>query len=230
MKKSVIRWLMILAAVLIGYHVVIFAIPLTKTSVFWLSYGFTLIATAVQVYVVHSAFYHSAGIKSKFYGFPIARIGTWYFIAQLILGFVFMATGTMVKTWIPTVLYAILFCAAVIGLVVADASRDEVEYQDRKAEKQTSTMRELRAKVDFIASQAKDSKVSQTLEKLAEEFRFSDPVSNPLLAEAEDELAACVEGLQEAVLSENPESILSQIDCAKQILAKRNRICKARKG
>jgi len=229
MKKSVIRWLAILAAIFVGYHIVVFALPLPKAPVFWLSYIFTLIAMAVQVYVIHTAFYHGEGIKSKFYGFPIAKIGVCYFVVQLVLGILFMAIGTLTPTWVPLILYAVLFCAAVIGLVAADAAREEVEHQDVKLEKNVSTMRELRAKVDSIASQAKDSDVSQALEKLAEEFRFSDPVSDFSLTEIEAELSLYIDDLRIVIRDHDKTAILSHIQKIRETLMKRNQLCKLSK-
>lgn len=107
MKKNSVRWWIVLAAVLVLYHVVIFAVPFEHTTVFFLSWVFTLLAIAAQVYVIRTAFYKGEGIRSKFYGFPIAKIGVTYLLAQLGLGLGFMAAGQVVATWIPLVVYLV---------------------------------------------------------------------------------------------------------------------------
>lgn len=229
MKKSVIRWAVILAAVLVTYHVVIFALPVSKTPVFWVSYAFTLLAMAVQVYVIRAAFYQGEGIKSKFYGFPIAKIGVSYLALQLLLSLVFMAVGTFTPVWIPSIIYAISLCVVVIGLVAADATRDEVERQDAKLKKQISNMRTLQVRVEAMISLVQDSGTVQALQKFAEALRFSDPVSIPALQEIESKLTISIDELQRAVQSNDPEIILSEIQKAKGILAERNRVCKITK-
>ena len=93
MKKNAIRWWIVLGVVLVVYHVLVFALPFPKTSVFVVSYLFSLAAILAQIYVIRTAFYQGEGVKSKFYGFPIAKLGVVYLVLQLILGFVFMALG-----------------------------------------------------------------------------------------------------------------------------------------
>ena len=110
MKKSSARWWVIWTVVLAVYNVIVFAVPFPKNAVFFVSWAFTLIAIAAQIYVVRSAFYRGEGAKSKFYGWPIAKLGAVYLIAQLGLGLAFMALGfaVSVPVWIPVVLYAML--------------------------------------------------------------------------------------------------------------------------
>ncbi len=126
MKKNSIRWWMTLVIVLVVYNVIVFAIPFPKTSVFFLSWAFTLASFGAQIYVIYTAFYQGEGIKSKFYGWPIARIGVCYLALQLALGLVFIAVGiaVMVPLWLPLVLYVVLLGAAAVGLISVDAMRD----------------------------------------------------------------------------------------------------------
>ena len=113
MKKNTVRWWIVLAVVLVVYNVIVFAIPFEKSAIFFLSWIFTLVAIAAQVYVIHTAFYHGEGAKSKFYGFPIAKIGSVHLIAQIVLGLLFMILGDKVKLWIPLVLYVVLLGVSV---------------------------------------------------------------------------------------------------------------------
>lgn len=58
MKKNTVRWWIVLAVALVVYNVIAFAVPFERTAIFFLSWIFTLIAIAVQVYVIRTAFYH----------------------------------------------------------------------------------------------------------------------------------------------------------------------------
>lgn len=57
---------------------------------FWLSYLFALAALGAQIYVMQVAFSKGRDTRSKFCGFPIARIGVAYLSAQFVLGPLFM--------------------------------------------------------------------------------------------------------------------------------------------
>ena len=229
MKKNAIRWWVVLGVVLVVYNVLAFALPFPKTAVFAVSYLFTTIAILAQIYVIRTAFYRGEGVKSKFYGFPIAKLGVIYLAVQLIAGLVFMALGLIVPVWLPLALYVVLLGVAAAGFVAADAARDEVVRQEVKLEKDVSRMREFQAKGRALVTLNQVPEAARPLEKLAEDLRFSDPVSSEALTEIEDQLAECLAQLQEAVSAQKTEQILSVCQEAERILAERNQLCKLSK-
>ena len=230
MKKNAIRWWVVLGVVLVVYNVLAFALPFPKTAVFAVSYLFTMIAILAQIYVIRTAFYRGEGVKSKFYGFPIAKLGVIYLAVQLIAGLVFMALGLIVPVWLPLALYVVLLGVAAVGFVAADAARDEVVRQEVKLEKDVSRMREFQAKGRALVTLNQVPEAARPLEKLAEDLRFSDPVSSEALTEIEDQLAECLAQLQEAVSAQKTEQILSVCQEAEHILAERNQLCKLSKA
>lgn len=143
MKKNSARWWVIWAVVLAVYNVIVFAVPFPKNAVFFVSWVFSLIAIAAQVYVIRTAFYKGESTTSKFYGFPIAKLGVLYLIVQLALGLMFMALGfaLTIPLWVPLVLYIVLLGAAAVGLISTEATRDEIVQQDKKLKKDVSCMR-----------------------------------------------------------------------------------------
>ena len=229
MKKNAIRWWVVLGVVLVVYNVLAFALPFPKTAVFAVSYLFTTIAILAQIYVIRTAFYRGEGVKSKFYGFPIAKLGVIYLAVQLIAGLVFMALGLIVPVWLPLALYVVLLGVAAAGFVAADAARDEVVRQEVKLEKDVSRMRAFQAEGRALVTLNQVPEAARPLEKLAENLRFSDPVSSEALTEIEDQLAECLTQLQEAVSAQKTEQILSVCQEAEHILAERNQLCKLSK-
>lgn len=227
-EKDKIRWRIVLGIVLIGYNVLAFVLPFQRNSTFVISYIFTMIAILLQVYVIQTAFYKGEGVKSRFYGFPIAKLGVAYLAIQLILGFAFMAIGAslIIPVWIPMAFYIIILAAAVIGLIAAETVRDAVSRQDEKQVRQTSRMREMQAKGKSLAERNTVSDAKKDLEKLAEDLRFSDPVSNESLTETEDKLLGCLKQIEKAVADQNSEQIKLFCREAEQVLAERNRLCR----
>ena len=212
--------------VLTLYILTAFLVPFEKTATFWVSFVFTLAAFAVVAVSLYIAFIKAPDAKSRFYGFPIARIGVIYGLAQLVCGFVFMALAACVPAWVAVLIYSIALGAAIIGLIGADAVAEEIHEMDVKLKKDVSLMRSLQSKAHQMAAQCDDA----ALKALAEELRYSDPVSADALAEIERDLAAIVDVLQSAVIDGDGAAIQQLCRRASAILAERNRLCKLNKN
>ena len=231
MEKNNNRQLILGGVALVVYLVLTLAIPFSKTAAFWIAFVFGLIAIAAQVYVMKVAFQKGEPVKSKFYGYPIARIGIIYLIVQLAVSFVLMALGFAFKVpaWAAIVFCVLVTGASAIGFIAAAIMRDEVERQDVKLKADVKAMRTLQSKAASIAGLCSDEETKKALTDLAEKFRYSDPVSSDATAALEADLTAAVDELQAAVVD-------GDLAAAKQLCVKieaalneRNRICKLNK-
>lgn len=230
MKKHEIQGLVVILVLLAVYCAAVFLIPFERDNgVFWISFVFTLLAMAAQVYVVRAAFGGEKTAKSRFYGFPIARIGFVYLLAQLCLSILFMALSEVVWLWLPALLYIVLAGAAAVGFIATDVTRDEIERQDAALKTNVSAMRAVQSKASSLPGLCRDPEVKKAVEKLAEALRYSDPVSSPAIAAVETDLAACVDELQKAVVEGDKPSALALAEKAGSILIERNRQCKLNK-
>lgn len=226
MKKDTIRGIVALAVVLVLYILIAFLIPFVHTATFWVSFVFTLIAFAVVAVAIYIAFIKNPNARSRFYGFPIAKIGVVYGAVQMIAGLVFMALAAFAPVWVAVLVYAIALGAAVIGLVSAEAVVSEIHVQDSKLKKDVALMRALQSKVNQMASHSEGADIKA----LADEFRYSDPVSSDALAEVERDLSAAVDELQSAVIDGDAEAVAQLCRKASTVLAERNRLCKLNKN
>lgn len=230
MKKDMIRWGIGLGVVLVLYILIAFLIPFAHTATFWVSFLFTLIAFGVVAASIYIAFIKNPDAKSRFYGFPIAKIGVIYGVVQLVAGLVFMALAVYAPVWAAVLVYAIALGAAVIGLISAEAVVEEIHVQDAKQKKNVSLMRGLQSKVNQMAAQCDNPDAAAVVKAFAEEMRYSDPVSSDALAEIEADLSVAVDELQVAIV-EGDSDITKQL-CRKAtgLLAERNRLCKLNKA
>lgn len=226
MKKDTIRGIIALTVVLALYILIAFLIPFIHTATFWVSFMFTLIAFCVVAASIYIAFVKNPDAKSRFYGFPIAKLGVIYGVVQLIAGFIFMALGVWIPVWVAVLVYAIALGSVAIGLISADAVREEIQRQDVKLKKDVSFMRNLQSKVCQMATQCD----APELKSFAEDIRYSDPVSSDALGDIEQELAAAVEELQAAVVDGDSESVAQLCRKASAVLSERNRLCKLGKN
>lgn len=225
MKKDTVRSLVVAAVILAVYHLIVFAVPFAKTAVFWISYGFSLAAFALAMASLYYAFLRKSDAKSKFYGFPIARIGVVYGLAQLTVGLGFMALGQWIPWWLVLTVCALGFAVAAVGLVGAESVTEEIRVQDGKLKTDVRRMRSLQSKVSRMAAQTGDAAIAA----LAEEFRYSDPVSDEAIADAEEDLAAAVEELQAAVVDDDKAAVAQLCRRISALLSERNRLCRLNK-
>lgn len=226
MKKNFTRSAICLGVLLLLYILLAFLIPFPKTAVFWLSFGFTLVAFAVTGWALYTAFLKKPGATSRFYGFPIARIGVIYGGGQLVCGLVFMALGKWIPTWLAVLVYAAILGAAVIGLMGAETVVDTIQSQGQKLKQDVRFMRELQSKVNQMAAQCSLPEVKQ----FCENIRYSDPVSSEALAEIDLDLSAAVDNLQSAIVDGDNIAIRQLAQKADNILSERNRLCKLNKS
>lgn len=228
MSKNKISFYIVLGAVFVAFSVVALAVPFVKNGAFWVSYVFALAAIGVQVYTLPMSM-GGESPKSKFYGFPVARISVGYLIIQLVLSLLAMALAKWVPVWAALAVFVLLLCASVIGFVAAETARTEVQKQDTVKKKDTSAMTALRARSAALVSRAGSDAVRKELEALAESFRYSDPVSSEATAEAEVALTADLEKLSAALDAGEEESILALCRKLRGDLAVRNSFCKTSK-
>lgn len=230
MKKDMLRMGIGMGILLILYILAVFLIPFAHTATFWVSFLFTLAAFCVTGAAFCIAFIRKPDARSKFYGFPIARIGAIYGAVQLIAGLSFMSLGLWIPVWIPALLYALGLGSAALGLISVEAVIDEIQVQDAKLKKNVTLMRSLQSKVNQMAGQCDNPDAAAAVKRFAEELRYSDPVSSDAIAEIEADLNAAVDELQSAIVDGESAAVKQLCRKASAVLAERNRLCKLNKA
>ena len=227
MTKNASRGLIILAIVLAVFSLIAFAVPFAHTAVFWIAYGCGLVAVLFQLYIFKISFEGDA--KSRFYGFPIARLGIYYLVAQLILSVVEMALAGLIPAWPAVIVNALALAVALIGCITAETMRDEIVQQDGKLKKNVSAMRELQSMAASMVGQCSDEEMKSIVKKVADELRFSDPVSSDATAELEDEMRSELADIQQAIVEGDKDGV--KAFCRKMMgnLTERNRKCSVSK-
>lgn len=217
-QKNSILAVEVIALVL--FSLVVFIAPIPKNGVFWLSYIFAVIALVAQLAFVCVAFSGGNSARSRFYGFPIFRIGMIYLIVQLILSLVFMLLGTWVAAWIPAILYILVLGFAAIGLIAADNARDAVRLVEKKQADNTAMIRHLRRTAQVLAASYPE------VAPLEEALRYADPVSTMASDAYEHDLCDLLEQMSALETSEERAVLTVQMQ---EILNQRNAVLKSSK-
>lgn len=138
-QKSGIAIFGIIAAVLVLTTLII---PFKKPGASWTMFAFSLISIASGAYICLLAFKNTKDLMSKFYGFPVFRIGVLYVVIQLALTVVIYIIGAFVDVpfWVGFLLSVLLGGAAAIGCITTDNARDIIEEIDNKTYEETKTV------------------------------------------------------------------------------------------
>lgn len=231
LNKKLICAIVSVAVILVVYNVLAFVIPFRHTSVFWVGYAFGLLGMIVSLCIFFLAFGKADNPRSRFYGFPIARVACIYSTVQLVLSFAAMALAFIpgVPAWPFVLVFILLLAAAVLGTVATDSTRDEIERQDTVLKKNVETIRELRSLGNSIVAQCEDEAAKAELKKLSDTLNYCDPVSSDATVEFEAELKTVMEEIQRALVDGDNESVIPLCKKASSVLAERNRLCKLNK-
>ena len=205
---------------LVLFSIIVFVAPIPKTAVFWISYLFSIVALVAQLGFVYVAFSGGTSARSKVYGYPIFRIGIIYLVVQLVLALVFMLVGKWVPLWIPFLAYLIVLCLAAVGLIATDNVRDVVVSVEEKQAGNTYSMRMLRRTAETMKNSFPE------MEEVAEQLRYSDPVSTQASAPYEQQLQNMIESIPTIADEAGRVRLKNQI---MEVLSQRNAVCKSSK-
>ncbi len=192
MRKNAKRYLIIVLIIAFIYNVLVFTIPYPHKSnlVFWMAWASGMFAIISQPLIAYVGLKDAKTLKSKIYGWPIIRNGYIYLLIQLIITLIFLIVGAFVVIpgWILPILVIILIGFTVVGMIVDDTYKEEIQKMEESSPTTTKFIDDLKVETKMLVEKANDENIKSLLEKLAEEVNYSDPISNDALNEIEDKI------------------------------------------
>lgn len=222
-KHSIITGYLIVALI---YTALVFVIPFNKPPVTWVLFAFSILSLAIGLSTCLFAFSKDYTLRSKFYGFPVFRIGVLYSLTQIIVSVIIfiLTTFTDIPLWVGLALSLILLGISLIGILITDNVRDFVEKAESE-ESNTSKFLDITiCHISEIYDSCKDETTRLSLQSLLNKLKHSDPVSSLKTAEKEAEITAEIIKLDKLVDIE-PNNSIDQINKIANLLSARNRIC-----
>lgn len=227
-NKSIISFYGILAFI---YLIAFVIIPFPKNAASWISFVFTLVSFVLSLGVTLYVFGKDDEMTSKFYGFPIFKIAYMYPLVQFIVGVVIclIAAFVAVPYWVALILSLVILGVSAIVVIATDNARDIVEQTEAESERVTKATKMFNLNIASVLDLCTEPSVKIELEKLAESFRFSDPVSSDATEDIESTIMEKLENLKISISSSDLDENIAKITELKNLLAERNRICKMNK-
>lgn len=230
MKKTAICGILAFSILFILYVLTVFLVPFSHTTIFWISFAFTVVAFLLVGASLYVTFFENVKPKDKIYSFSIAKIGLIYGIIQLITGLVFMALSEKLQVWLAVLVYAFILGVTIVALLSTKITITHIQVQDEKVEKDISLIRRLQAKLKKLTEECENPEVIAPIKKLSDELYYSDPVSSIALTEIEQKLDMLVDELQSEVTNNDKAAIELLCEKTMTVLHERNRLCRQNKG
>jgi len=219
----------ILALVFLAYNLILFVIAgFDHYASFWISYVFVLIAFASLASVGTLLGKRGMMLRDWLFGYPLVKHSVAYIVVEIILATIFMAVDA--EEW--KLAFVLQFLALAVYMVfaiscfLAKATITEIE---ERVEVKTQTIRLLYAEMQTAVQGCSDADLKPTLEKLAEELRYSDPMSNEALADLEGRLANVIGEVKALVLAGQFELAKQNCVTVANLINERNLKCKVLK-
>lgn len=180
-------------------------------------YIFSLISTLI-------AFKKEQDITSTFFGIPASYSGIVTYILIIILSLLQLILKFNIA--IACVIAALIFVVSVIKLFKICFAVDTIQNVDEKVKVQTFFIKSLTIDAQTLVQEARTDEVKQIAKKVYDAVRYSDPVSNEILANIESSITLKFKEFEEAVINDDTDLALESSKELLVLINDRNQKCK----
>lgn len=218
--------LIVFIAILAAINVIYFLVPIPKvTASPWIAYGFTMFSVLFTCGTLYFSFFKNEPVKSKAYGFPVFRCAQIYMVFQVIFFAVVCLFSLVIPEWVTLIVCILALIFALIGVLSAETARTIINNQEQRDAVATAQNTYFRLDAAALVNKCNNPAVKPELEKLADDIRYSDPVSTPALNDVESYIYNQMRAL-DMQLNSNSEIELKLIADIRRAIADRNQRCK----
>ncbi len=224
MKSRGHIWLIyILTFVLI--NALVFLIPFEKTTPVFIVW-----AGMILVYLLGGFSLVKATGKKSADAFLAGKrtmktVAVWIVIQAVALAAAALL-GTQLPIWAALAAEAVLLVLAAISLIRTDMTRSTVRKMDQDMNAVTADIKGLRAKAEALCNMNVDAETKKALKALADELRYTDPVSNQSTEQYESRIKTLLESIAH---HEDPVERMELIRRATALVKERAAAAKASK-
>lgn len=222
MKKGNLVYYLVLGVAFVVFNVLAFVIPTEKTATFWIAYAFTVLAFGCVLLLFKIGFNNNETRRSLFLKLPLLNVGLIYLVVQFVAFLIFMIVSS-IPHWVAIVVCVLIAGVFIILLLPLNSAIEEIKQIDEKVKAKVSFIRILQVDVELLEQAENNAEVKSRLKRLAQDIRFSDPMSSPLLAPLEEKIVIKIDELKS---SDSKMEIIEQITL---LLIERNKKCKVLK-
>ena len=191
-----------------------------------LSYFFVILAFIGQL-VCTKIFLSQDSLRKTMYHYPLFNISLVGLGLTIVFAIVFCFTN------MPPVVSLIIFLATLFYTVFrclsAKTAANLVSAKEENLELKTQYIKILRGDTESLVNKVSDAKIKKIVQSIADEVRFSDPISVPELIDIEKQMITKFEDLKSAVMDVDYDKAKNASDELSSLIKDRNSRVKALK-
>lgn len=233
MKKNFKYYSVIWLILLVIFNVIVFVTPNEATGMskfggaFWVAYIFITIAFLGQLACAFKAF-KEENLQNVFYNIPLISISYTGLIAMLIAGTACMVIPN-IPNWVGIIICMSILALSGTSIIKASVAADIVGKIDEKIKTQTQFIKMLTVDSQVLMTSTTNVELKAEAKKVYESIRYSDPMSNPALDEAETQIQNEFVAFADAVKAEDLEAAKVVASELLKMVESRNKKCKVLK-
>lgn len=233
MKNITKKFLFVLLVVFALYNVLVWVIPFPKKDFtsFLINYIASIVMFIAQPIIYKIAMKNDNSLKSVLYGLPILKVGYLYAIIQSIITILSYIVGAFIAIplWISIVLSVLVIAFVLIGVLLTDTYRDEIEKIEVSAPTTKKFVTELRNESSSLANKINQEPIHTKLVEFKELVRYSDPVSVEELVDFEEEITQKFDEMKKLAVSDKILEATKMLEEITNMMNDRNNRCKSYK-
>lgn len=183
-KKSGLMLALIYLVIFVAYNLVVFLVLKNFNTVFWISYGFMVLAYLIHIGCIFSIA-KNPSVKALFFGIPLGSFSVYFVLAELFTSLVFMIFKANASVKVTIVIQALLLCVFAVIAIVSIMTRDAVSSVDTKIKENVNFIKGINVDVEMLIQRSANPDVTGALKKLSETIKYSDPMTNSVVATQE---------------------------------------------
>lgn len=220
-RKNTIGIALIYVILLGVFNLLVFTIFKTRTNVFWLSYAFMTLAFVVQIISMFLAF-KPADVETAFFGIPLASFSIYYLCAELVIGALFMIYQRAGFT-LALVIQIIVLAAFLVIAIISVMSRDTVQQIGENIRENVSNLKSVLVDVELMRDSCTDPELKESLRRLSETIKYSDPMSNDSVTTIEQNIMRKLSELRVSIDDEQYEDAKQVCAAVERLYIERNK-------
>ena len=209
------------------FNIIAFARPTfinIFTGSFWIGYLFIDIAFAGQLCCSYIAF-KAENLQKTFYNVSLILVSYIALVLMLIAGSLCMVIPFF-PVWLSVVICVLVASISASIIFVTCFVINVVSGIDNEIKTKTFAIKTLTADAEHLLSVAQSFELKKECEKVYENLRYSDPVSNTALSEINEQIQRQFSSFESAVNSADLELTVSIADELLVLIDKRNKQCR----
>ncbi len=184
----------------------------------WISYGFIHFA---YIMVLITPFFTPKSSSAAILGVASGYISTIYFVAELVIGSVFIVLKS--ESYVAALLVQLVALGIYAAILIANLISNEQTAQDvKQREQDVAYIKFAASKVKPLIEKAPDKRSERAVEKVYDMLHSSPSASSPSVQSLEAEIVRDIDSLEQYIMAGDSENIISVAASIINLVGERN--------